>query len=374
MRYCVIGLTMSDTSSSSSSSGRSSNGSSLSRGSDSSSGSDSSGSSVHRAAEDSTDESSEGSDDDDVLDGIFILTGDEIMRHGLLLLGYKAEQLDRQSKRRREKHTAMFKGDYGASPQVVARIFEDLQTTNIPSAKIHAANMNDASHLLYTLAFMKSYPTEQQRANKWHLCDRLLRDNGWDMMNRLQALKATKIVWPTQAEIGNQIFIGSIDGTHMKINEPNHPDFPKNTKAFSYKNKAAGLSYEIVLSLSTSKIIWMNGPFLASVHDIRIFDSPGGLKEKLQGTGLRLIADSGYGGRGHHQFISRLNSHDSPEVTKFKVRVRMRHEGCNGKLKTFRIIDSARFRHGEEKFKIAFEACAVVTQYKMEISEPMFDV
>jgi DDE superfamily endonuclease len=369
---------MSDTSSSSSSSGHRSIGSDSSSGSDSdssgSSGSDSSGSSVHRVAEDSTTESSEGSDADDDLDGVFILTGDEIMRHGLLLLGYKAEQLDRQSKHRREKHTAMFKGDYGASPQVVARIFEDLQTTNIPSAKIHAANMNDASHLLYTLAFMKSYPTEQQRANKWHLCDRLLRDNGWDMMKRLQALKATKIVWPTEAEIGDQVFIGSIDGTHVKTNEPNHPDFPKNTKAFSYKNKAAGLSYEIVLSLSSSKIIWMNGPFLASVHDAKIFKSPGGLKAKLQGTGLRLIADSGYGGKAHHQYISQLSSHDSPEVTNFKVRARMRHEGCNGRLKTFRIIDSARFRHGQEKFKIAFEACAVVTNYKMEISEPLFDV
>jgi hypothetical protein len=205
-----------------------------------------------------------------------------------------------------------------------------------------------------------------------------LRDNGWDLLLRLQALKAQKIVWPTVEEIGDDVFVGTVDGTHIKTEEPNHPDLPKDTKAFSYKNKAAGLSYEIVVSLWESRIIWINGPFKASVHDKTIYSMPGGLYEKLLGSGLRVIGDSGYG--GYEDTVSRLNRWDTAEVGKFKTRARMRQEAVNAKIKTLRCVDSARFCHkgnhtdGQSKFKICFEAAVVVTQYKMEISEPLFDI
>jgi hypothetical protein len=56
------------------------------------------------------------------------------------------KQMDGQCKHRHEKHTAMFKADFGANPQVVAQIFEDLQTRNIPSTQVHEATMDDPSH------------------------------------------------------------------------------------------------------------------------------------------------------------------------------------------------------------------------------------
>ena len=49
-------------------------------------------------------------------------------------------------------------------------------------------------------------------------------------------------------------------------------------------------------------------------------------------------------------------------------------ESLNGKLKTFKCIDSRRFRHSEEKFKMCFEAVAVLTQCKMELGDPVFDI
>lgn len=309
---------------------------------------------------------------------ILIFTTDELLMHGMKLVGWSDAQLNRDSTNWRQKLTELFSADFGASPRVVAHIWEDLQTTNIAAAQIHDATSDDLTQLLYALHLLKVYPTEGQRQNKWHRCERNLRDDGWDLLLRIQALKATKIVWPTAEEIGDDIWIGSVDGTHMKTEEPNHPYFPKDTKAFSYKNHSAGVSYELVLSLKESRIIWMNGPFLASMHDSTIFSLPGGLRDKLQGTGLRLIADYGY--RTHKDFVSFANSRDSPEVSKFKTRARMRHEGVNAKIKTLRCTDSARFRHkgkhtdGQSKFKIFFEAAVVVTQYKMEISEPLFDI
>jgi hypothetical protein len=294
------------------------------------------------------------------------------LKHGLSLLGWTDKHLNRQSKKRYEKHSKWFHCEYGASHHVVAQIFSDLQTTKIAAAKFHSATMVDLDYLLFAFHFLKQYPTEGQQQNKWHQCDKKLRENLWDILPRLQALKATKITWPTDAELADNIWIGSVDGTHVKTVEPTHPDLPKDTEAFSYKNKAAGLSYEIVLSLFESRIIWINGPFPASYHDAAIFALPGGLREKLQGTGRRLIGDSGYS--GHGDIVSMMNSHDAPEVSKAKIRARMRQEGVNSKIKTLRALDSARFRHGPQKFKIVFEAGVVVTQYKMEITEPLFDV
>jgi hypothetical protein len=41
------------------------------------------------------------------------------------------------------------------------------------------------------------------------------------MLLKIQALKEKKIVWPSEEEIGdNIIWVGSIDGTHIKTQEP----------------------------------------------------------------------------------------------------------------------------------------------------------
>jgi DDE superfamily endonuclease len=312
--------------------------------------------------------SSDSSDGENIL----VLTGEEILNRGLVLLGWTEKELARQSKNRLKKHAAWFHCDFGASHHVVAQVFTDLQTTDIAAAQIHSANMDDLDHLLYAFHFLKVYPTEGQRQNKWHQCDKRLRENCWDMLQRIQAFKAIKIKWPTAAEIGDNIWIGTVDGTHVKTVEPTHPLRPKDPKAFSYKNNAAGLSYEIAVSLWESKIIWMNGPYPASYHDSTIFALPGGLREKMQGTGKRLIGDSGYS--GHGDIISTMNGRDSKEVSKLKTRARLRHETVNAKIKTLRATDSARFRHGPAKFKICMEAAIVITQFKMEITEPLFDI
>jgi DDE superfamily endonuclease len=105
---------------------------------------------------------------------------------------------------------------------------------------------------------------------------------------------AEAIVWPTDEELGDDIFVGAVDGTHIKTEEPMHAEFPKDKNAYSKKSHSAGRTYELVTSLSQSRIIWMNGPFPASTHDTTMFTVPGGLmREKLQGTGLQLIGDSG---------------------------------------------------------------------------------
>jgi len=122
----------------------------------------------------------------------------------------------------------------------------------------------------------------------------------------------------------------------------------------------------------------MNGPFLASVHDKKIFEDdrvdengePRGLKHKLR-PGMRAIADKGY--RGMPDKASCPNSRDTPEVRKFKGRARARQEAFNRKIKTFRCLED-KFRHAQKKHHLVFEAVVVICQYQLENGSPLFDV
>jgi hypothetical protein len=114
----------------------------------------------------------------------------------------------------------------------------------------------------------------------------------------------------------------------------------------------------------------MNGPFDAGNNDAQIFTERG-LLDKLKSTKKRGIADGGY--RGFSRYVSTPNSHDSDEVKIFKRRARQRNEKYNGMLKTFDCL-SNRFRHSKERLQSCVEAVAVITEYKMEFGEPLFDI
>jgi hypothetical protein len=64
---------------------------------------------------------------------ILIYTPDQVLRRGLSLAGM---DVDRQEKQNRESCIGDFKAAYGIHPLVLAQIWEDLQTTTIPTARI----------------------------------------------------------------------------------------------------------------------------------------------------------------------------------------------------------------------------------------------
>jgi hypothetical protein len=67
------------------------------------------------------------------------------------------------------------------------------------------------------------------------------------------------------------------------------------------------------------------------------------------------------------------NTHDSRQVKLFKSRALKRHEGFNGITKSFQILRE-RFQHGPGKIGRAFDAVAVICQYKIEAEEPLWEV
>ncbi len=71
--------------------------------------------------------------------------------------------------------------------------------------------------------------------------------------------------------------------------------------------------------------------------------------------------------------LSTPNAHASPSVRKFKSRALKRHEKFNNMLKVFGCL-SIKNRHTEVKFKICFEAVAVVCHYQLENGSPLWNI
>lgn len=295
-----------------------------------------------------------------------IRTEDQILVIGLGYLNYSEHQV---WKVKRETSNDRFRSAYGANPHVYAKLWEDLQSTDIPGARLDAGERN-IKYFFMTLHFLTKYDTEYDSEAIFQMSDNYVRRYKWLYIEKIRALKEQVIKWPENIP-ADDIWVVSVDGTHFRTEEPTHPDFPKDTAAFSFKHHCAGFNYEVGLSLWESKLIWFKGPFLAGEYnDLKMF-TDAGLKAKLQSTGKKGIADGGYA--GYPKLLSTPNTHDLPEVAKFKSRARLRHEKYNGMCKEFDCLDS-RFRHSREKLQACFEAVAVVVQYKMAMGTPLYDV
>ena len=151
----------------------------------------------------------------------------------------------------------------------------------------------------------------------------------------------------------------SVDGTDFKINQPQN--FEK--KWFSHKFRGPAVRYEVALNIQTGDIVWSHGPFQPGEHtDLAIFLQ--GLAHKLK-PGERVEADRGY--RGWPRFVDCPNTNvgSGPLQRAFKANVRSRHELCNGRLKSFKIL-STTYRHSREKHGLYFRCVLMITQLSFE--------
>jgi hypothetical protein len=92
-----------------------------------------------------------------------ILTADQIMRLGLLQVGFSEA---RQESASRKTNIERFTAFYGSSPLVCAQIWEDLLTTDLEEARIDTEEARGSgvcfTHFLMTMYFFKIYPTMMQ--------------------------------------------------------------------------------------------------------------------------------------------------------------------------------------------------------------------
>jgi hypothetical protein len=117
-----------------------------------------------------------------------IVTPAQTMSRGLKMAGFDERRMDRAKEALNERR---FRSWYGSNPNVIARIWEDLLTTEIEEAQI--LEKADFDHFLMSFYFLKVYPTEEHRAGIFQICEKTARLWSWYFVGKLSALKAEKV-------------------------------------------------------------------------------------------------------------------------------------------------------------------------------------
>ena len=161
----------------------------------------------------------------------------------------------------------------------------------------------------------------------------------------------------------------SVDGTDCPVLEP----YPYDRTMYSKKFNGPGVKYEVAVCIKTGKIVWINGPFIASKHDNNIFRE--GLRNHLFDDEA-VECDRGY---GEDDILKAPQVGSDSNERKMKSNPRAQHEAVNGRLKQFKVLDS-HFRHMKpdkagmmEKHGACFFAVAVITQLKIMGGEKIFN-
>jgi len=293
-----------------------------------------------------------------------IVTPEEIRVLGLTQVGF---DIQRQLSVNAKKNMERFHSHYGHSPMVFARAWNDLQTTTIAAARIDPANEGiTISNFLYSILYLKIYPTEEQMSGRWGYCEKTVRKWAWFFIKKIAALKGLKIVWRNDFPT---TFILSVDGVHCRYKEEKHDTLSKDYKLYSHKYNGPGLAYEIALDLFSNQVVWVSGPFKAGTSDKQIYKRA--LHDRIP-EGKLVIADGGYRNSAHKE-LATPNALDPEPLRTFKARARMRQEAFHARVKKFDCLNVP-FRHSAEHHKSCFFAACVLAQYDIELGTPLFDV
>ena len=120
-----------------------------------------------------------------------IVTADELLWRGLVLVGFSGARIGNVS---RSTNLARFRSHYGSNPIVYSEIWEDLQTSPIPEARIITdAGFVNLDSFMLAIFFMTCYPTEAQLAATFKVCEKTARNRCWFFAKKVQALKAAKV-------------------------------------------------------------------------------------------------------------------------------------------------------------------------------------
>lgn len=261
----------------------------------------------------------------------------------------------------------VMRGFFGVPIPVMTNLWNRLEpTVNFQSGAL-------PKHLLWSLLFLKLYSTEEVHCALvgWPT-RKTFRKWSWFFLSQIDSVLYVDVI-----RLENRFFgydgasncLISVDGTHCPINEP----WPFEKKWYSHKFNGPAVSYEVAVCIKTGFIVWINGPFPASVNDAVIF------KKDLSGLLAEdeaVEADAGY--KGDDKLKNPQTSKSRNERLQ-KSGVRGRHENVNSRLKIFNLLNIP-FRHLKprddmmNKHKICFNAIVVLTQLKFESGESLYEV
>jgi len=122
---------------------------------------------------------------------LVVYPADELLVKGLEMAGYDET---RQKRVQRATNLDIFQSHLGSAPVVYAEIWEDLQTTTIPEARIDTTKRSvTIENFFHAMHFIKRYPEEIERAGKSGTCTKHVRNWGWYFLEKIAALKHEKV-------------------------------------------------------------------------------------------------------------------------------------------------------------------------------------
>ena len=166
--------------------------------------------------------------------------------------------------------------------------------------------------------------------------------------------------------------MASVDGVDFRVKGKKMLDGKPDKRYYSHKFKGPALRYMIALSIRSTDIVFLSGPYLPGVYnDLSIFRLSG-IKDEMEQR-EKVEADDGYLGEDPGFCLCPGGRTARADQERLRGKVRMRHEHVNERMKNFGCLVN-RFNHGIEKHSACFRAVAVITQLSMESGEPMIDM
>jgi hypothetical protein len=200
----------------------------------------------------------------------------KVFKYGLEMASHSwpYDTLDKATK----LHIKRFRQAYGVGPNTIVKVSSDLHSTKISgNLSIKDQSLNK---ILMALSWLKTYPKEHNHTGNWKCCENKARKVTWKYVKSIRGLKNHKVQWivPDPNNPPEEVFLCTVDGVHCQISEiRTKPD--KNL--CSYKNKKPGVVYELAIAVYDSRLVWINGHFLAGTSDIDVFRKPNGLLSKI---------------------------------------------------------------------------------------------
>ena len=112
-----------------------------------------------------------------------------MLTRGLMLAGFSIRT---QQKSSRLQNLRCFTSNYGSLPIVYAAIWEDLQMTDNPEARIDAKKA-DVDSFFLGIHFLKVYPRRELQAGLFKICEKTAAHLSWFFSLKIQALKNEKV-------------------------------------------------------------------------------------------------------------------------------------------------------------------------------------
>ena len=151
-----------------------------------------------------------------------------------------------------------FRIQFGVAPHTACRVYEDLQTTSVDLGDLaFEAGPTGLRFFLMSLYFLRKYPTYDDIEQTFDYSPGYAAKRVWDWIARLRLLKHDKIRLPTEEEMEGDIWIMTVDGTHVWRREKTDDTFAIDRKWWSHKFTPGGaLRMRLRFNRSMFLAIW----------------------------------------------------------------------------------------------------------------------